>query len=69
MLGLTADRTRWSADHNFGCKQQTPGEEEGGLPSCHSPGVDMGGPQAGPRRGPEGARQITTPVVLAQDGA
>jgi len=42
MLGLPADRARWSADYGVGRDQQTPGEEEGSLPSCHPPGVDMG---------------------------
>jgi len=54
-LRLTADRAGWSADHDFGRQQQTPEEEEGGLPSCHLTGVDMRRPQAGSRRGPEGA--------------
>jgi len=65
MLGLLADRARWSADHDTGREQQTPGEEEGSLPSCHPLGVDMGRPQTGSHRSPEGACQITTPVVLA----
>jgi len=52
-------------DHDSGRKQQTPGEEEGSLPSCHPPGVDMGRPQTGSCRSPEGARQITNLVVLA----
>jgi len=64
-LELAAGRAGWSVDHDFGGKQQTPEEEEGGLPNCHSLGVDMGRPQIGSRSGPEGALQVTTPVVLA----
>jgi len=64
-FGLPADRARWSADHDAGREQQTSGEEEGSLPSCHPSGVDMGCPQTGSRRSSEGARQITTLVVLA----
>jgi len=65
-LGLTADWAGWSADHDSGREQQTPGEEKGSLPSSHPSGVDMGRLQTGSRRSPEGARQITTPVVLVE---
>jgi len=68
-LRLSADQARWSTDHNFGRNQRTPRKEEGGLPSCHTPGASMGHSQTGSRRSPESAHQITAPVILAQHGA
>jgi len=61
-LGLPADRAEWSTDHNFGRNQRTPRKEEGGLPSCHTPGVSMRHSQTGSRRSPKSAHQITALV-------
>jgi len=68
-LELPEDRARWSADHDVGHQQQTASKGEGSLPSCHPPRVDTGHPSTGSHRSPEGAHQVTTPVVLAQHGA
>jgi len=68
-LELTADWARWSADHVLGRQPRTTSKGKGGLPSCHPLGVDTGHPPTGSRRSPEGAHQVTTPVVLAQHGA
>jgi len=68
-LGLAEDRAGWVADHFSSCQWQTPGEEEGGLSHCHPPRANLEHSQTGLRRGQESGLQITTPVVLASDGA
>jgi len=65
----TVDLNFLPINNSAGEYEQTPNKEEGSLPSCHPPGIDMGRPQTGSRSSPEGARQITTPLVLAKHGA